>query len=62
MPKLKWEIANSIDKEYIFELARSKGWLENKVQVKRYKGIKEDWWILEPYEENCNCPGIVTPF
>ncbi len=54
---VKWEIASSIDKDYIIELAKLKGWAENKVQVKFFKGM-ENWYIIEPYEE-CNCPSLL---
>lgn len=61
---MKWEIASSMDKEYIFELAISKGWLEEpqKVQVKQIRSgmnIDEWWYIIEPYEESCTCPDLV---
>jgi hypothetical protein len=23
--------------------------------------MEEVWWVLEPYEENCNCPDLVHP-
>jgi|WetSurSiteA1Bulk_404760.scaffolds.fasta_scaffold128170_1 hypothetical protein len=62
MGGITWSIASSVDKNYIFELAKTKGWLDDppKVQVKRYKGL-EEWYIIEPYEENCNCPNLVYP-
>ena len=61
---VKWQIASSLDKKYIFELAESKGWYDDppKVQVKIERGLMgEIWWIIEPYEENCNCPNLVHP-
>lgn len=61
---VKWQIASSLDKSYIFELAKSKGWYDNppKVQVKREGGIMgEVWYILELYEENCICPSLIYP-
>lgn len=58
--KLKWSYASSIDKDYIFELALSMGWKENKVQVRKFEGM-ETWWYIEPYEEDCVCPNVVPP-
>jgi hypothetical protein len=60
---LKWQIASSIDRDYILELAEIYGWLDTppKVQVKKIK-MDETWWVLEPYEEGCNCPDLVSPF
>jgi len=61
---VKWQIASSLDKNYIFELAENSGWYDNppKVQVKRILGMMgEVWWVIEPYEENCNCPELVHP-
>jgi len=62
MGKVSWSIASSIDKDYIFELAVTKGWLNDPpwVQVKRYRGM-EEWYIIEPYEGPCNCPNLVYP-
>ena len=60
---VKWQIASSIDKEYIFELAEVKGWYDNppKVQVKCTRGmVGEMWYILEPFEEDCMCHDLVT--
>ena len=59
---IKWSIASSLDKEYIFELAITKGWLDNppKVQVKKYDGL-DTWYVLEPYEEDCHCKDLVYP-
>ena len=60
---IRWQIESSIDKDYIFELATLKGWYDDppKVQVKKIKGIVEDWWVIEPYEEGCSCPDLVFP-
>ena len=55
---IAWQIASSIDRDYIIELAKLKGWAEHKVQVKHIKGM-EDWYVIEPYEENCNCPSLI---
>lgn len=57
---VSWSLASSIDKEYIFELAESWGWRENRVQVKRHVGL-DTWYIIEPYEEGCSCPDLVYP-
>lgn len=59
---MKWQLASSTDKDYIFKLAEIKGWFDNppKVQVKQIKGM-ETWYIIEPYEENCNCPDLIKP-
>ena len=61
---MRWQLAASLDKNYIFELAETKGWYDDppKVQVRRERGILGDiWWTIEPYEENCNCPSLVVP-
>ena len=58
---VSWIIESSMDKDYIFALAISKGWLEKKVQVKRYSGIDGEWYAIEPYEVDCNCPSLVPP-
>jgi hypothetical protein len=62
MGKISWSIASSIDKDYIFELAVTKGWLNDppQVQVKKYPGM-EEWYVIEPYEGPCNCPNLVYP-
>lgn len=58
---MKWELANSTDQDYIFELARTMGWLENKVQVRRIPGFDVTWYAIE-YYDNCECPNIIPPF
>lgn len=59
---VSWSLASSTDKQYIFELAASWGWLDTpqKVQVKQHKGL-ETWYIIEPYEEDCQCPDLIYP-
>lgn len=59
---VSWSIASSIDKDYIFEVAVLKGWLDEppKVQVRKYQGM-EVWYVIEPYEEHCSCPNIIYP-
>lgn len=61
---VSWQLASSLDKDYIFRLAENYGWYQDppKVQVKAQKsGLSKDdvWWIIEPYEENCGCPDLV---
>ncbi len=58
-----WQLASSIDKDYIFELAETMGWYENKVQVKKATGMNpwETWYIIEPYEEGCMCRDLIHP-
>jgi hypothetical protein len=61
---VSWQIASSLDKDYIFELATSKGWYEDppNVQVRTVLGMNyETWYVIEPYEKDCNCPQLVTP-
>ena len=61
---VKWQIASSPDKDYIYRLAILKGWYEDpqKVQVKKIKSMEIGyWWVIEPYEEGCNCPDLVYP-
>jgi hypothetical protein len=36
--------------------------LSQKVQVKKIKSMEIGyWWVIEPYEEGCNCPDLVYP-
>jgi hypothetical protein len=62
---VKWQLASSLDRDYIFDLAKSKGWYDSppKVQVKAIKGMTagEVWYVLEPFEENCVCPDVIHP-
>jgi hypothetical protein len=60
---VKWQIEASLDKDYIFKLAELKGWYDTppKVQIKKIRGAEEVWWVIEPYEEGCNCPDLVRP-
>ena len=61
---VKWQIASSLDRDYIFELAGNSGWFDDppRVQVKCIRGMVGDlWFVLEPYEENCNCPDLIQP-
>jgi hypothetical protein len=62
MAKVKWTLESSIDKDYIFERAKTMGWLETppRVQVKRYRGM-ETWYLIEPYEGDCSCPDLIQP-
>lgn len=57
---ISWIIQQSTDKNYIFAIAKEMGWYDNppKVQVKLYSGF-EKWYVIEPYEENCNCPFLI---
>ena len=56
---MKWEILSSYDKDFVLQAAISKGWAENKVQVKRYRRGNKYAWVIEPYEETCRCPNII---
>ena len=60
-PRVKWEIERSLDKDYIIRLAYELGWLENKVQVKKYDVGIRTYYAIEPFEEDCHCPGLVKP-
>ena len=57
MGRIKWEYANSTDKDYIFELAITKGWAENKVQVRVFRG-RPFRYTIEPYDD-CTCPNVL---
>lgn len=62
--KVVWEIERSYDKDFIFESAKLRGWLENKVQVKHFyeptaSNSVREYWTIEPFEENCQCPNLV---
>jgi hypothetical protein len=60
---VSWSIESSIDQDYIFERAKMLGWLDEppKVQVKCYRGMDDDWYVIEPYEGECDCPSLVHP-
>ena len=61
---VSWQIASSLDRDYILELAALEGWYDDppKVQVKKILGMNyEEWYILEPYEKDCNCPQLISP-
>jgi hypothetical protein len=62
MGKVSWSIESSVDKDYIFERAKMLGWFDTpqRVQVREWDG-SERWWIIEPYEDGCNCPSIIPP-
>jgi hypothetical protein len=58
--RFKWELASSPDKNYIFEVALTMGWAENKVQVRQYKLFSKEYtYAIEPFEGECNCPNIL---
>jgi hypothetical protein len=56
---MKYQYDSHIDRDVIIAKAIKMGWAENKVQVKQEKGFMETWYIIEPYEEGCNCPGLL---
>lgn len=60
---VKWSIESSMDKDYIFRRAVELGWLTDPppVQVKLYRGMDDWWYVIEPYEEDCNCPSLIRP-
>lgn len=60
--RISFEYERSYDQDYIYELAAQKGWYENKVQVKKFTDpALKDYWVIEPYEEDCTCPNLVEP-
>lgn len=59
--RTKWEIAYGYDMNRILNKAIDLGWLENKVQVKKYTEHDRFRYVIEPYEENCGCPGLISP-
>lgn len=59
--KVKWEIERSLDRDYIIRLAYELGWLESKVQVKSYTIGMRTYYAIEPFEEDCHCPGLIKP-
>jgi hypothetical protein len=59
----KWTFAEFNNEETAVIYARQKGWLENKVQLKRWEDSNgNEKFIIEPYEEDCNCPGLIKPY
>jgi deoxyribodipyrimidine photolyase-like uncharacterized protein len=64
--KLRWELEKSYDKDFIFEVAKLRGWYDEppKVQVKHFYEQKSpttvrEYWTIEHYEEDCHCPNLV---
>lgn len=60
--KYTWTIESSTDFDFIVEVAKLHGWLDTppKVQVRRVSAIDE-WYVIEPYEQDCSCPNIIQP-
>jgi hypothetical protein len=60
---VKWTIESSLDREYIYEKAAMLGWFDDppRVQVREYIGMEGRWYLIEPYEEECNCPSLIRP-
>lgn len=56
---MKWQIASSIDKDVIIAQAIALGWADNNVQVRKEKNFMEIWYVIEPYEEGCNCSNLL---
>lgn len=64
--KVSWELERGYDRDFIYEVARLKGWYADpqKVQVKHFfeptaaNNVRE-YWTIEPYEEDCSCPNLV---
>lgn len=54
-----WEYGSSDNLEFIVQEAVRLGWKDNKVQVKRYDLNGKYTFYIEPYEEGCNCPGLL---
>jgi hypothetical protein len=61
IPLRKWEIFSSKNMQQTFNEAKRLGWLENKVQVRKYFDEEGTHYIIEPYEEGCSCSGIISP-
>lgn len=59
--KPTWHILKSTDEAYVREVAMAKGWLEHKVQVRTMRDRGKTWWLIEPFEKDCNCPSIIRP-
>lgn len=61
--KPKWHLGEFNSEEIAVSFARSKGWLDNKVQVKRLEDRNgNEKFIVEPYEDDCHCPGLIKPY
>lgn len=57
---VRWEFFANYDWDVVESKAIEMGWLEDKVQVKRYHDRdKEIYWTIEPYESECRCPNLV---
>jgi hypothetical protein len=54
-----WEFAHSEDLDWIIQEAVKLGWKDNKVQVKRYQHEDTYTFYIEPFEEDCSCPGLL---
>ena len=57
--KPTWHILKSPDENFVRQAALAKGWMEDKVQVRKVRDRGVTWFLLEPFEENCRCPGII---
>jgi hypothetical protein len=59
--KPKWELGEftSVDDARSFAIAN--GWraTPQKVQI---RGISGGYYVVEPYEKDCGCPGIIAPY
>jgi len=56
---MKWQICSSTNRDVIVAQAIKLGWADNKVQVRKERGLKVMWYIIEPYEEGCACRNLL---
>ena len=63
-PKPKWELGTFYSLEDARSFAIEHGWRSTpqKVQLKAVRLEGKQAYIIEPFEEDCGCPGIIQPY
>jgi hypothetical protein len=56
-----WDLFRSTDKEEALRWASEAGWKRNRVQVRAEWMGPSLVYIVEPFEEDCNCPQLISP-
>ena len=56
-----WELGRFISEHQAVNYARQLGW-GTEVQIKRVFEHGQTFFLVEPYEEDCECPNIIKPY
>ena len=56
-----WEFGRFISEHQAIRYARELGW-GDEAQIRMVLEHGTTFWLVEPYEEDCGCPGIMQPF